>query len=174
MLQPGFGKLDKVPVFQSIHQLKKQGLKEREKTKGYEWFNMPAPEMTEEKKNDLLVVQMRQALDPKHFYKRSAVKGNPKYFQMGTFVEAPVEFYSSRVPKKQRKQTLVEELLADAEFRQYQKKKYAAIQQNQPPKFVKRKKVKRTKLLEAKEKSAKKKQKVQKIVKKGKSKKNVK
>ncbi len=38
-------------------------------------------------------------------------------FQVGTVVDSPVDFYSSRIPKKQRKRTMVEELLADAEFR---------------------------------------------------------
>lgn len=169
VVQPGFEKLEKVPVFQSKRQIRKLGLKERDKTKGFGWFNMPAPEMTEEKKNDLLVIQMRQALDPKHFYKRSASKGNPKYFQVGTFVESPVEFYSSRIPKKQRKQTLVEELLSDAKFRQYQKKKYTEMLKNQPAKFLRRKKTKVNKLIEARDNSSKKN-----AVKKGKSRKNVK
>lgn len=38
--------------------------------------------------------------------------------QVGTVVDNPVDFYHSRVPKKDRKRTMVEELLADAEFRQ--------------------------------------------------------
>lgn len=37
---------------------------------------------------------------------------------MGTVVDNPEDFYHSRVPKKERKRTMVEELLADAEFRQ--------------------------------------------------------
>lgn len=40
-------------------------------------------------------------------------------FQVGTVVDSPVDFYNSRMPKKQRKRTIVEELLADAEFRRY-------------------------------------------------------
>lgn len=49
---------------------------------------MKAPEMTEETKNDLTVVQMRKALDPKHFYKRSASRpdANPKYFEVGIYL----------------------------------------------------------------------------------------
>lgn len=39
-------------------------------------------------------------------------------WQVGTVVDNPVDFYHSRVPKKARKRTMVEELLADAEFRQ--------------------------------------------------------
>lgn len=37
--------------------------------------------------------------------------------KVGTYEESPLDFYSSRLPKKQRKRTLVEELMADAEFR---------------------------------------------------------
>ncbi|XP_054713029.1 deoxynucleotidyltransferase terminal-interacting protein 2-like [Uloborus diversus] len=150
VFQNGFETMEKVPIFKSRRQLKKEGLKEKGKTKGSQWYNMAAPEMTEEKKNDLLVLQMRQALDPKHFYKRSANKTNPKYFEVGTFEESPVDFFSSRVPKKQRKQTLVDELLADAEFRSYQKKKMLEAQKMQPQKFRRMKKPKKTKLKEAK------------------------
>lgn len=50
---------------------------------------MKAPEVTEELKNDIQVVQMRSALDPKHFYKRNEMKAIPKYFevQFTTLVE---------------------------------------------------------------------------------------
>ena len=34
-------------------------------------------------------------------------------------VDSPIDFYHSRIPKKQRKKTIVEELLADAQFRRY-------------------------------------------------------
>jgi len=43
---------------------------------------MKAPEITEELKNDLQILQMRSALDPKHFYKRSEMKTLPKYFEV--------------------------------------------------------------------------------------------
>lgn len=59
--------------------------KEREKTKGANWFNMKAPEMTDELKNELQVIQLRSALDPKHFYKRSEMKSLPKYFEVHYF-----------------------------------------------------------------------------------------
>jgi hypothetical protein len=38
---------------------------------------------------------------------------------MGKVVETAADFYHARVPKKQRKATIVDELLADAEFRKY-------------------------------------------------------
>lgn len=43
--------------------------KESVKTKGPGWFNMKAPELTEEARRDLEVLQMRSVLDPKRHYK---------------------------------------------------------------------------------------------------------
>ena len=45
-----------------------------------------------------------------------------KYFtltrvQVGTVISGPAEFYSARIPRRQQKRTLVEELLADEELR---------------------------------------------------------
>merc|ERR1712083_833713 len=86
--------------------MKKLKKAEREKNKGKDWFNMPALELTEERKADLELLQMRGVLDPKRFYKRSDKEGLPKYFQIGT---------------------MVDELLADAEFKKFQKRKYVEI-----------------------------------------------
>ena len=56
---------------------------ERSKSKGKNWYNMPAPELTEEKKNDLLAIQMRGGLYADKFFKKgSDTKGLPKYFQV--------------------------------------------------------------------------------------------
>ncbi|NXU72451.1 TDIF2 protein, partial [Oreotrochilus melanogaster] len=128
IITPDFEKKECVPPFrQSLHQLKKQRRAEREKTTGDGWFGMKAPEITSELKNDLKVLKMRASLDPKHFYKKNDRDGLPKYFQVGTVVDSPIDFYHSRIPKKQRKRTIVEELLADSEFRRYNKKKYQEI-----------------------------------------------
>ncbi|NXY19915.1 TDIF2 protein, partial [Atrichornis clamosus] len=128
IITPDFEKKECVPPYrESRHQLKKQRRAEREKTTGDGWFGMKAPEITSELKNDLKVLKMRASLDPKHFYKKNDRDGLPKYFQVGTVVDSPIDFYHSRIPKKQRKRTIVEELLADSEFRRYNKKKYQEI-----------------------------------------------
>ncbi|XP_064284312.1 deoxynucleotidyltransferase terminal-interacting protein 2 [Passer domesticus] len=128
IITPDFERKECVPPYrESLHQLKKQRRAEREKTTGDGWFGMKAPEMTSELKNDLKVLKMRASLDPKHFYKKNDRDGLPKYFQVGTVVDSPIDFYHSRIPKKQRKRTIVEELLADSEFRRYNKKKYQEI-----------------------------------------------
>ena len=107
--------------------LKKAKRAEREKTKGAAWFGMGAPEMTEERRRDLEVLQMRNVADPKRFYKKNDLKVLPKYFQVGQVIDAPADFYSDRVPNKLRKKTLVDELMADAEFKKFNKRKYAEI-----------------------------------------------
>ncbi|CAJ1060514.1 deoxynucleotidyltransferase terminal-interacting protein 2 [Xyrichtys novacula] len=128
VMGPEFEKKDAVPPYSESKQaVKLKRRAEREKTTGDGWFNMKAPELTQELKGDLQVLKMRGAMDPKRFYKKNDRDGFPKYFQIGTVVDNPVDFYHSRIPKKERKRTMVEELMADAEFRHNNKKKYQNI-----------------------------------------------
>ncbi|OXA37225.1 deoxynucleotidyltransferase terminal-interacting protein 2 [Folsomia candida] len=88
--------------------------KARAATKGPLWFGMKAPEMTEERKNDLAAMKLRGALDTKSFYKRnSSLATHPKHFQIGKIVETKADFYNSRLTKKQRKATIAEEFMAE-------------------------------------------------------------
>ncbi|XP_053693844.1 deoxynucleotidyltransferase terminal-interacting protein 2 [Sabethes cyaneus] len=109
----------------SDRQVKELNRVERAKTKGDKWFNLPAQEMTEEIKNELEVIRMRSVLDPKHFYKRSEMKTLPKYFQIGKVIESPLDYYNERGTKKSKAKSLVDELLEDAQFQKFNKKKYA-------------------------------------------------
>ena len=59
------------------------------------WFGMKVPELTDELKNDLKALKMRASVDPKRFYKRNDRDGFPKYFQIGTIVDNPADFYHS-------------------------------------------------------------------------------
>ncbi|XP_058394550.1 deoxynucleotidyltransferase terminal-interacting protein 2 [Diceros bicornis minor] len=128
VITPDFEKNYCVPPYrESKYQLQKKRRKERQKTAGDGWFGMKAPELTDELKNDLKVLKMRASMDPKRFYKKNDRDGFPKYFQIGTIVDNPADFYHSRIPKKQRKRTIVEELLADSEFRRYNRRKYSEI-----------------------------------------------
>lgn len=111
----------------SKRKLKKLRKEEREKTKGDKWFGLPATELTEEVKRDLELMKMRSVLDPKHFYKGNHDRPLPKYFQIGKVQDSPFDFYNNRLTKKERKRTLVDELMADAEFNKYNKNKYAEI-----------------------------------------------
>ena len=127
-IKPGFEKLICIPGYDlSDKKLKERRKKEREKTTGKKWFNLPATELTEEVKRDLEIIKMRSALDPKHFYKRNDMQGLPKYFQIGKVINSPLEYYNNRLTKKERKRTIVDELMADAEFAKYNKRKYKEI-----------------------------------------------
>lgn len=98
-----------------------------DKSKGKNWFNIPATEITEEVKQDLEVIQMRSALDPTRFYKKNDLKTLPKYFQVGTVLPSPLERNEPGV-RTSKKLSLVDELLKDAEFQQFNKRKYQEVQ----------------------------------------------
>lgn len=42
-------------------------------------------------------------------------------------MDSPLDYYNNRCTKKERKRTLVDELLADAEFNKYNKKRFVQI-----------------------------------------------
>lgn len=71
-------------------------------------------------------------IDPKRHYKKGDSKF-PKYFQVGTVVEPVSEYYTSRLTKKERKQTLADELLSNQSLKLYRKRKVQEIEvKNQP------------------------------------------
>lgn len=73
----------------------KQANKLAPQTAGKQWFDLPAQQLTDETRRDLKLLQLRGTFDPKRFYKSSDhKKGLPKFFQIGTVVEAPADFYS--------------------------------------------------------------------------------
>ncbi|PVU96927.1 hypothetical protein BB559_002199 [Furculomyces boomerangus] len=121
---------------------------EKKITTGPKWFDMKSPVLTEELKRDLHVLKLRNTLDPKRFYKRNTTTTEiPKYFQVGTIIEGPTEFYSSRLTRKQRMPTIVDELLADSQARNYFKRKYKEIQtknQSGGKNFARKQKLKRS------------------------------
>lgn len=129
------------------HIIRKQNQKNKPEDSGDKWFNMKQPEITADIKRDLTVIKHRSALDPKRHYKKDKWE-IPKFFQMGTIVEGNTEFYSSRMNKKNRGTTLVDEILKDDESGKYFKRKYAEIQKQKTSggkKFYKMMKEKRKK-----------------------------
>lgn len=118
-------------LYESARSKKLERKKKSEETAGQGWYNLPKTELTEEVKRDLQLLKMRNVLDTKKHYKRNDSNKLPKYFQVGTIVEGAHEFYSTRVTKKHRKRTMVDELLDDAEFRRKNKKKLVEIRKKQ-------------------------------------------
>ncbi|EGW31876.1 uncharacterized protein SPAPADRAFT_62484 [Spathaspora passalidarum NRRL Y-27907] len=117
-------KKDVIRIYDPVATAVKTDNKEQETDS--RWFNMKQPELTPEIKRDLQVIKQRSALDPKRHYKKDKWE-IPKYFQMGTIVEGNAEFYS-RLKRKQRGTTLVEEILHDDDTKKYFKRKYSEIQ----------------------------------------------
>lgn len=64
----------------------------------------------------------------------------PKHFQRGTIIEGTGEFYSARLTKRERKQTLAEELAADIKLKQERKRRYTRMQEEKQELAKKRKK----------------------------------
>ncbi|KAL4446201.1 hypothetical protein ABPG77_003008 [Micractinium sp. CCAP 211/92] len=107
----------------------KAARQERPDTAGKGWFDLPATQVTDEVKNDLRMLRLRGAMDPKAHYKKLDTTKFPKYFQMGTVVESAADFYSARLTKKQRKRTLTEEVMADAQLTEVRKKRFTKLQE---------------------------------------------
>ena len=86
---------------------------------GKGWYDMTSPPMTDEIKTDLKLLSMREVLNPTRFYKDKAKKKVvlPKVFQIGTVIEGAGEFYSARIPRKQRVQHLIQEVCHDTMIR---------------------------------------------------------
>ncbi|KAI9761200.1 MAG: hypothetical protein M1840_002000 [Geoglossum simile] len=98
-------------------------------TAGPDWFNLPRTNLTPQLKRDLQLLRLRSVLDPKRHYKKNT-KGNqyPEFSQVGTIAEGSTEFFSARIPNKQRKKTFVDEVLAGERESGYFGRKYSEVQ----------------------------------------------
>lgn len=77
---------------------------------------MPRTKLDPHLKRDLQLLKMRSTWDPKRHYKTDNQKAMvPEYSQVGTILEGPTEYYSSRISKRNRKRSFVEEVLAAEE-----------------------------------------------------------
>lgn len=64
-------------------------------------------------------------------YKKQGAFKIPEYSQMGTIIEGPTEYYSSRMSKAERTSTLLEETLKTEAKTGKLKSKYHALQNKQ-------------------------------------------
>ncbi len=90
---------------------------------------MPRTDLGSELKSDLKLLKLRNVLDPHRHYRSDITRTlAPKFFEVGQIIEGPTEFFSSRLPNKERKRTFVEEVLANEKRTGRFKKKYNEIQ----------------------------------------------
>lgn len=106
---------------------KKRSLQMKEATSGPKWFDMPTKELSVEDKLTLDAIKMREIWDPSRFYKKKSTDKISKQFQIGTVIADPIDYYSSRATRKERKPNLVDELIEDSKFKKSVKKRYRAI-----------------------------------------------
>ncbi|EAU86260.1 hypothetical protein CC1G_03471 [Coprinopsis cinerea okayama7 len=107
-------------------------------TAGPDWFDLPAPAEADLPRlyREVEALRLRNQLDPKRFYRKDegegkGIKGLPKYFAMGKVITSDSPFgatTSENLTRADRKRTLVDELVDDAEARRYAKKKFNDLQ----------------------------------------------
>ena len=102
----------------------------KKKTLGKGWFDMEPVVMDEALKRDVKMIQLRNYMDPKRFYKNP--DKSKAVLHVGTVIEGSGEFKSSRMTKRERQSSILGEILADKQIKQYTKRKYAEIQDSKP------------------------------------------
>ncbi|KAK4462492.1 Fcf2 pre-rRNA processing-domain-containing protein [Cladorrhinum samala] len=97
---------------------------------GADWYNMPRTELTPQLKRDLQVLRMRDviAMGKQHFKKDNRKDFVPEYCQVGTIIAGAADGSSQRLTRKEKKRTIVEEVLS-AENASKFKSKFHEIQE---------------------------------------------
>ncbi|KAI1122897.1 Fcf2-domain-containing protein [Nemania abortiva] len=95
---------------------------------GPQWFNLPATDLTPELRRDLQLLKMRDVLDPKRHYKKDTTRAIPEFSQVGTVIPGPTDYFNSRMTKKERNRTLLEDVLETEDATRRFKSKYGEIQ----------------------------------------------
>ena len=70
---------------------------------------------------------MRGILDPKN-QKKTLREAPPAHAHIGTIIEGPTEFYSARLARKERKRSMLDEVMRDADSFKL-KNKFSGIQE---------------------------------------------
>lgn len=114
-----------------VPQLKVKDKKAVSDDAGAAWNHMPRTRIEDPKvKREFQLLRLRGVLDPKKHFKKDTRKDPfPQYSQMGTLIEAPLDYHSGRVPRRERKRTLVEEVLSTGAKDDKFKTRYEKIQE---------------------------------------------
>ena len=146
-----------IPAFRVSKRKRKKENAKHANDKLANWFDMPrVMEISKEQEKDLMALKMRRVWDPKHFYKKSSTiqaasdssgMDTSRYFQIGTIMDSHTDYYNNRVVKKDRKQTIIDELMNDAQLKAYNKRKlsYAMNKNSRLGLLMKRAKLRRQK-----------------------------
>ena len=125
---------------------KKEKKIENSNSAGKNWFNLPAPEMTPELKQDLKAIQLRSIIDPSRFYKKLDRKKLPKYFHIGTIQENIVDGKKNRLKKSEVKDRILEEFLDQDKIVNFSSRKFDELQNQKRKISLKKQKINKYKL----------------------------
>lgn len=125
---------------------KKQRKSESSSNAGKNWFNLPAPEMTPELKQDLKAIQLRSVIDPSRFYKKLDRKKLPKYFQIGTIQDNIIDGKNNRLKKSEVKDRVLEEFLEQDKKVNFSKRKFDELQNQKRKISLKKQKINKYKV----------------------------
>ncbi|CAF9939267.1 MAG: hypothetical protein ALECFALPRED_008055 [Alectoria fallacina] len=107
----------------------KEKINKEKSTAGPDWFDLPRIKLSSGLKSDLKILKLRNVLDPHRHYRSDYTRAlAPKFSHIGQIIEGPTEYFSARLPNKDRKRTFVEEVLANERLTGRFKKKYNEIQ----------------------------------------------
>ena len=125
---------------------KKRKREENKKTTGPKWFNMRAPELTTELKQELKAVQLGRLSQPFEFHKKNDRKGYAKIFQIGTIQDNILDGKANRLKKSEIKNRISEQLLDFDLEQNYTLKKFNEYQEQRKKIGLKKSKLNKYKL----------------------------
>ncbi|KAI5790201.1 Fcf2 pre-rRNA processing-domain-containing protein [Geopyxis carbonaria] len=94
---------------------------------GPKWFDLPRTDPSPAVRRDMQLIKARNVLDAHRHYRKDT-SALPEFSQVGTIIEGKAEFHSARINRKDRKKTIVDEILADGTNRDRFKRKYDELQ----------------------------------------------
>ncbi|KAJ3755970.1 Fcf2 pre-rRNA processing-domain-containing protein [Lentinula raphanica] len=110
----------------------------KNRTAGPDWFDLPAPSESDLPRlyREVEALRLRNQLDPKRFYRKEegegkGIKGLPRHFAIGKIITTDTPFGGAsgdNLTRAERKRTLVDELVDDAEMKRYAKRKFEDLQ----------------------------------------------
>merc|ERR1711991_77608 len=96
-------------------------------TSGASHFDLPNTPMTPELENTFRLLEMRPYIYKQQNYKKALKWQRPSYFGVGTVQDDAKDYYSTRVKRKDRKQSLAAEFLEDPSLLQYVEQRRAKL-----------------------------------------------
>ena len=125
---------------------KKRKREENKRTTGPKWFNMKAPELTTELKQELKAVQLGKLSEPFQFHKKNDRKGYAKFFQIGTIQDNILDGKANRLKKSEIKNSIAEQLLDFDLEKKFTLRKFNEYQEQRKKIGIKKSKLNKFKL----------------------------